>query len=65
MPEIKHLVPAAGITVIRPDTLRMLPPKGEPVEMNSYWRRRLKDGDVTEQATPPKSAKASAQEKTQ
>lgn len=64
MPEIKHLVPAAGITVIRPDTLRMLPPEGEPVEVNSYWLRRLKDGDVSELATKSKTSKTPSQEKT-
>lgn len=42
------VVPANGRSV--PDPLRgdFLPEKGRNVEKNSYWLRRLKNGDVKE-----------------
>ncbi|NKB37858.1 MAG: DUF2635 domain-containing protein [Gammaproteobacteria bacterium] len=39
-----------------PQTLRRLAPEGEEKILNTFWRRRLKDGDV-EIAKPPKKAK--------
>lgn len=43
-----YVTPAKGRKV--PDPLRgdLLPEKGRNVEKNSYWLRRLKDGDVQE-----------------
>lgn len=53
--QTKFLKPAADLKVRKPDG-RHLNPEGEPVELNSYWLRRIDDGDVVETA-PPKPAK--------
>jgi hypothetical protein len=37
-----------GETVRDPDTGALLPRGGGEVEMNSFWRRRLRDGSVVE-----------------
>ena len=47
MSEQKHLRPAEGVKVRRPDG-RHLAAEGETVTMTSYWQRRLADGDVVE-----------------
>lgn len=50
------LAPRSGMVVIDPATSKPLPADGVDVEMNSYWVRRLQDGDVTEaeeQESPP------------
>ncbi|RJX35664.1 MAG: DUF2635 domain-containing protein [Desulfarculus sp.] len=47
-----HLAPAPGLVVRDPETFAPLPPEGAPKPLNSYWRRRLRDGDVT-QGQPP------------
>jgi hypothetical protein len=39
---------------------QMLPEKGDQVPDNSYWRRRLRDGDI-EPVAASKSAKSTAQ----
>lgn len=55
--EARKLQPAEGLVVRKPDG-RLLPPKGELVEMSSFWQRRLNDGDVVEaDAEPIKSVK--------
>ena len=39
--------PAISTNIVRhPNNLRQLKPEGEEVDHNSYWERRLKDGDV-------------------
>lgn len=43
-----HLKPVSGLTVRDPETLQPLAEKGERKPRNTYWLRRLKDGDVTE-----------------
>lgn len=40
------LKPAAGVKVRLPDGSGHLAAEGEAVLMSSYWRRRIKDGDV-------------------
>lgn len=64
MTKTAHLVPRAGLLVRHPDTRRPLPPEGEAVELNSYWHRRIADGDVQVQAPPravnPKTDKRAA-----
>lgn len=37
----------------------LLPPEGREVEANSYWLKRVAEGDCIE-AEPPKSAKPAA-----
>lgn len=45
----------AALKVRKPDG-SPLAPEGEAVEINSYWLRRLEDGDVAE-AKPAKTPK--------
>jgi hypothetical protein len=47
------ITPAAGVSVRHPDSGKTLAAAGENVELNSYWRRRERDGDVTIKAPPP------------
>ena len=47
MPEMKIFVPKPGLLVRDPATMRPLPPEGAAKPMNTYWRRRLMDGDVS------------------
>lgn len=42
-----HLKPAEGLKVRQPDG-QVLPEEGKEVELTTYWRRRLRDGDVVE-----------------
>ena len=60
----KFLIPKSGIVVKFPDGKTKLPPAGAEVEMNTWWHRRLRDGDVTErkeeEAAPAPAAKAEA-----
>lgn len=54
----KTLKPAPGLRVRRPDGA-LLAADGEPVEMSSYWLRRLADGDVVEvEASAPAAPSA-------
>jgi len=53
-----HVIPAPGLKVRDPEQGDHLPADGRTVPDNSYWRRRLNDGDVTTQA-----AKATAKPK--
>lgn len=42
-----RLRPASnGLVVPLADGSGILPPEGAPVVLNSYWRRRIADGDV-------------------
>jgi len=46
MPFIK-IKPAIPTNIVRhPNNMRLLKAEGEEVDHNSYWERRLKDGDV-------------------
>ncbi|MGR6980811.1 DUF2635 domain-containing protein [Testudinibacter sp. P27/CKL/0425] len=50
--------PKSGLIIRDPETLEQLAGKGEDKPRNSYWLKRLKDGDVeqveTKQATVSK-----------
>lgn len=53
--------PKAGMRVPYPDRPHeQLPPDGAMVNLDDYWRNRIRDGDVTESAKPPKAAKKPA-----
>lgn len=44
----RFLIPQKDLRVINPFNKLPLPENGLLVEVDSYWLRRLKDGDVTE-----------------
>jgi hypothetical protein len=48
-------IPAEGMRVRKPDG-SVLNPAGEPVERDSFWLRRQRDGDVTLSALPQTAA---------
>lgn len=54
-----------GLIVRDPKTRRPLPEEGREVNLDSFWRRRLRDGDVVEvkSAPPAKAAKAAVEPK--
>jgi hypothetical protein len=57
MSEQRTLKPVEGRLVRHPgDDKRPLDPLGEPVEFNSYWRRKLNAGDVVESKAKPAEA---------
>ena len=58
--DTKLLKPAKGMLVRLENCTRHLVAEGEHVVMSAYWRRRVRDGDVTE-AKPmtPKPTKES------
>lgn len=58
----QHLIPKAGLRVVDPATGKPLPAAGAEVEITTYWRRRLRDGDVTPkgEATGAEAATATA-----
>lgn len=68
MSKTAYLIPRAGLTVLQPrggkyQVPTPLPPEGASVELTTYWRRRLIDGDVTvaepaEPAAPAAKTKA-------
>lgn len=43
--EKKKLIPRDGLKVFNPKTKTFLKKEGEVVNMNPYWRRRVKDKD--------------------
>lgn len=56
--------PAPGVKVRDPQTLRHIPDAGQLVPRDSFWLRRLADGDVVEHQSrpdeePPKKASRS------
>ena len=53
----KFLKPAKGMLVRLENATRHLLAEGEVVTMSAYWRRRLRDGDVT--VTKPAKVKES------
>ena len=59
MSETKHLRPADGARVRHLDG-RILDPAGERVEVNAYWTRRLRAGDVVEIAAEPEAQAGAA-----
>lgn len=64
MSEIAYLIPREGLTVLIPRGGRYLmptplPAEGASVELGTYWRRRIADGDVSV-GEPPAPAKAKA-----
>lgn len=56
------LKPREGLMVPLPDGAGVLPDKGQKVQINSYWRRRLMDGDVVEVGATPKKTKPGKEE---
>jgi len=38
--------PKEGLKLLNPFTGRILSAEGELVDLSTYWRRRIKDGDV-------------------
>lgn len=42
------VVPKEGVVVKDPRTLRRIPPEGTTVPNDNYWRRRLREGSVSE-----------------
>lgn len=50
-----YVIPKKGLKVRDPDAGNHLPEAGALVEASSYWRRRLRDGDVTLGNEPKKS----------
>jgi len=53
---IKHLKPKDRQKVNDPEAHAHLPAEGRRVAVNSYWLRRLKDGDVIEVASNQESS---------
>lgn len=51
----EHLMPVAGRLVRKPSG-QALADTGEKLPLTAYWRRRLRDGDVT--IKPPKATRA-------
>ncbi|WP_137971866.1 DUF2635 domain-containing protein [Pseudomonas sp. F(2018)] len=54
-PKPEYLVPAEGLKVRHPQG-GYLPPEGDYVVLDSYWRRQLADESV-QKGQPPKPAK--------
>lgn len=52
-----YLVPAPGLTVIKPESNTPLAAEGESVEDSTYWRRRMAEGDVAEGKAPKSKSK--------
>ena len=50
------LVPKPGLLVRDPITGRALPPEGGEKPLSPYWRRRIKDGDVSRGRAKPQPA---------
>jgi hypothetical protein len=50
--QTRFIKPAPGLKVRKPDGGE-LKAEGEKVEINSYWLRRLADGDVSARDTVP------------
>lgn len=49
--------PRDGVKIRRPDNLEILDAKGEEVEFDSYWARRVNEGDAEIIETEPKKGK--------
>lgn len=46
-PEKVRIIPRKGIVLKDPETRRPIPEEGIMVHLNTFWMRRLADGDVT------------------
>ena len=51
-----------GLVVIKPDTQKPLASEGETVPYNSFWIRRLQEGDVVQSKPLKAKSPAAAQE---
>jgi len=49
--------PREGMIILRPDTGRKLEASGEFVPKNTFWARRILDGDVVECQPPTQEVK--------
>lgn len=58
MTESMYVVPNGR--VIDPETRKPLPEKGQHVPRNTYWLRRLNDGDVQEAQVSRETGKSGA-----
>ena len=56
-----HATPTPGLIVRHPDTGKPLDATGEPVERDSYWLRRERDGDVTLTAITPSEGETASE----
>ena len=54
-----RITPKKGLKVINPDTLKRVPDTGVVIpKMNTFWKRRENDGDITvTKVTAKKSTK--------
>ncbi len=57
---IFFVIPAPGLTVRDPLDNEQLPPEGALKPRNSFWLRRLTDGDVNEGVAPTTDLKKGA-----
>lgn len=57
MTDVLKIKPAPGRTVRDPQTMKLLAVDGEAKARNSFWLRRLKDGDVLPVDATKKGAK--------
>ena len=53
----KFLIPKKDLRVINPFNKLALPETGLLVEIDAYWLRRLRDGDVSELIKKPEEKK--------
>lgn len=51
-----YVKPAPGLVIRDPDLKDLLPEEGREVPETDYWHRRVRDGDVVQEA-PAKPAK--------
>lgn len=56
-PTTVHLVPVEGRSVRDPRSGNVVPAEGVTVELDRFWIRRLRDGDVTKASAAPAPAK--------
>lgn len=64
-----YVIPATPDIIVRdPQTMQPVPPEGRTVPDESYWRRRIRDGDLKEgkppRATPQLGKAKDAREET-
>ena len=65
MQRTEFLIPKEGLKVLDPTTFIALPPEGQEKAIDSYWLRRIEDGDVrvrTQPATTKPAAKSADKE---
>lgn len=58
-----YLIPSPGLRVVNPATGQPLPAEGAEVERDTYWIRRLNDGDVAQSLAAADQAPAVASAK--